>query len=95
MFEHRDLHWGNVLVKETKEIKQVQFILDGDIFEVNTEGVVTNIIDFSLSRLTMNDATIFSDKTNDPTLFTAKVKIDLDVKIHMICVMITYGIWSF
>ena len=74
-FEHRDLHWGNVLVKETKEVKQVQFILDGDTFEVDTEGVVTNIIDFSLSRLTMNDATIFSDKTNDPTLFTAKVKL--------------------
>jgi len=74
-FEHRDLHWGNVLVKETKEVKQVQFILDGDTFEVDTEGVVTNIIDFSLSRLTMNEATIFSDKTNDPTLFTAKVKL--------------------
>ena len=32
-FEHRDLHWGNVLVKETKE-KFVNFTLGGDTFQV-------------------------------------------------------------
>ena len=72
-FEHRDLHWGNVLVKETKNVK-VDFYLNGDVYEVYTEGVVSNIIDFSLSRLTVGGSTIFSDKTSDPTLFTAKGK---------------------
>jgi len=72
-FEHRDLHWGNVLVKETKTSK-VQFHLNGDVYEVFTEGVTSNIIDFSLSRLTVGGSTIFSDKTSDPTLFTAKGK---------------------
>ena len=72
-FEHRDLHWGNVLIKETRE-QLVQFTLNGDLYEVDTEGVTTNIIDFSLSRLTTNGITIFSDKTTDPTLFTAKGK---------------------
>ena len=72
-FEHRDLHWGNILIKETKTSK-IEFRLDGDLFEVATEGVETNIIDFSLSRLTSQGITIFSDKTQDPTLFTAKGK---------------------
>ena len=69
-FEHRDLHWGNVLVKETKE-KEVQYRLAGDTFTVDTEGVSISIIDFSLSRLSTGGHTIFSDKTTDPTLFTA------------------------
>merc|ERR1719466_701918 len=43
MFEHRDLHWGNVLVKETTD-KYVQFTLAGDIFQVETGGVETSII---------------------------------------------------
>lgn len=50
------------------------FRLNGDLYEVDTEGVTTNIIDFSLSRLTTDGVTIFSDKTTDPTLFTAKGK---------------------
>ena len=35
-FEHRDLHWGNVLVKEVKGTKVCEFKLDGDIFKVHT-----------------------------------------------------------
>ena len=35
-FEHRDLHWGNVLVKEVKGDKQCEYKLDGDIFKVHT-----------------------------------------------------------
>ena len=72
-FEHRDLHWGNVLIKETND-KVAHFRLNGDLYEVDTEGVTTHIIDFSLSRLTTDGVTIFSDKTTDPTLFTAKGK---------------------
>ena len=35
-FEHRDLHWGNVLVKEVKGVKVCEFRLDGDLFKVHT-----------------------------------------------------------
>ena len=34
-FEHRDLHWGNVLVKEVKGVKVCEFRLDGDLFKVH------------------------------------------------------------
>lgn len=72
-FEHRDLHWGNVLVKETKE-KFVQFIVDGDVYQVETHGVMTTIIDFSLSRLFSreDDCIVYKNLRQDPTLFTAK-----------------------
>eukprot|EP00092_Neocalanus_flemingeri_P038433 GFUD01041840.1.p1 GENE.GFUD01041840.1~~GFUD01041840.1.p1 ORF type:complete len:1113 (-),score=288.64 GFUD01041840.1:486-3824(-) len=72
-FEHRDLHWGNVLIKETSE-KFVNFTLAGDTYQVETGGVTTTIIDFSLSRLSMDKVTIFNDLSQDPSLFTAKGK---------------------
>lgn len=46
----RDLHWGNILVKNTKQ-KQSEFILNGAVHSINTRGVHVNIIDYSLSRL--------------------------------------------
>lgn len=51
MFEHRDLHWGNVLVKRTK-CKKISYKLDGEIVRVKSAGVFVSIIDFTLSRLT-------------------------------------------
>ena len=72
-FEHRDLHWGNVLVKETTQ-KTVDFTLGGDTYQVETGGVLTTIIDFSLSRLTMDKVIIFNNLSEDPSLFTARGK---------------------
>lgn len=46
----RDLHWGNILVKTTKE-KENSFILNDTVYSVETRGVHVNIIDYSLSRL--------------------------------------------
>jgi serine/threonine-protein kinase haspin len=37
-FEHRDLHWGNVLVSQTTE-KNVAFKLCGKEYTVPTKGV--------------------------------------------------------
>ena len=48
-FEHRDLHWGNILVSKTANSCQC-FVLDGQNFEIATDGVVATIIDFTLSR---------------------------------------------
>merc|ERR1712059_80348 len=72
-FEHRDLHWGNVLIRETKE-KMVSFKLGGDTYQVTTEGVSTTIIDFSLSRMEVEGNIIFNNLALDPDLFKAKGK---------------------
>ena len=51
MFEHRDPHWGNVLIKRTK-CKKVHYKLGGDDICVKSAGVFVSIIDFTLSRPT-------------------------------------------
>jgi len=50
-FEHRDLHWGNVLIQKTSE-PTLTYMLDGSPVSVDTHGVKVTIIDFTLSRLT-------------------------------------------
>jgi len=49
-FEHRDLHWGNVLVKPTT-CTQFNYTLQGKPFSIESHGVKVAIIDFTLSRL--------------------------------------------
>ena len=49
-FEHRDLHWGNILVKSTKAAHQ-NYVLMGQDMEVESHGIRACIIDFTLSRL--------------------------------------------
>lgn len=50
--EHRDLHWGNVLVRRTEE-QFIKSILDGRRKVVESHGVHVSIIiiDFTLSRI--------------------------------------------
>ncbi|KAM4751380.1 uncharacterized protein haspin isoform 2-T2 [Anableps anableps] len=67
-FEHRDLHWGNVLVKTTRE-KKGSFFLDGTAHCMETKGVLVRIIDYSLSRLEIDDLTVSCDISNDEELF--------------------------
>ncbi|XP_014887802.1 uncharacterized protein haspin isoform X1 [Poecilia latipinna] len=67
-FEHRDLHWGNVLVKATRE-KTGTFLLDGEAHSMETKGVLVRIIDYSLSRLEIDDLTVSCDISNDEELF--------------------------
>ena len=50
-FEHRDLHWGNVLIQRTSE-STLNYMLGGASISVDTHGVRVTIIDFTLSRLT-------------------------------------------
>ncbi|KAJ0033092.1 hypothetical protein NQD34_000199, partial [Periophthalmus magnuspinnatus] len=67
-FEHRDLHWGNVLVKVTKQ-KTAEFILNGTVHSLDTKGVLVRIIDYSLSRLEIDELTVSCDISNDEELF--------------------------
>ncbi|TSO98519.1 Serine/threonine-protein kinase haspin [Bagarius yarrelli] len=67
-FEHRDLHWGNILVKNIKE-KHNQFILNDSVHSIETRGVHVNIIDYSLSRLEIDGLTVSCDIANEEELF--------------------------
>ena len=50
-FEHRDLHWGNVLLKPCGVDETKHATLNGVQLVYPTRGVDVNVIDFTLSRL--------------------------------------------
>jgi len=67
-FEHRDLHWGNVLIKRTRT-RQKQARLSGVELNMQTSGLDVTIIDFTLSRVTAEDGDVYCDLNADPELF--------------------------
>lgn len=69
-FEHRDLHWGNILVVPTAE-KTFKFILNGKPIEIRTHGVKATIIDYTLSRLVYKECCLYQNLADDPELFEA------------------------
>lgn len=70
-FEHRDLHWGNVLLKKTS-LKELQYTLNGKTSTIPTRGIQVNIIDYTLSRLERDGIVVFCDISMDEDLFTGE-----------------------
>ncbi|KAL4575079.1 hypothetical protein LXL04_021920 [Taraxacum kok-saghyz] len=67
-FEHRDLHWGNILLNRNG-CKKLEFVIDGKKMQVSTHGLVASIIDFTLSRINTGEDILFLDLSLDPGLF--------------------------
>ncbi|XP_050223094.1 serine/threonine-protein kinase haspin homolog [Mercurialis annua] len=67
-FEHRDLHWGNILLSRNGSTT-VQFLLEGKPISVKTYGLAISIIDFTLSRINTGEDILFLDLSSDPYLF--------------------------
>ncbi|XP_036125377.1 serine/threonine-protein kinase haspin [Molossus molossus] len=70
-FEHRDLHWGNVLLKKTS-LKEVHYTLNGKTGTIPTRGLQVSIIDYTLSRLERDGIVVFCDISMDEDLFTGE-----------------------
>lgn len=81
-FEHRDLHWGNILVARTKE-KSLTFRLNGKDVTVLTHGIKATIIDYTLSRIVYKNCCLFQDLASDPELFEAKGDYQYDIYREM------------
>ncbi|GMJ11734.1 Haspin-related gene [Hibiscus trionum] len=67
-FEHRDLHWGNILLSRNDSVT-MKFILEGKQISFRTYGLSVSIIDFTLSRLNTGENILFLDLSQDPYLF--------------------------
>lgn len=67
-FEHRDLHWGNILVTSTTE-RTITFYLNAKPIEVQTHGIKATIIDYTLSRIEYNNCCLYQNLAADPELF--------------------------
>ncbi|KAJ6648322.1 Serine/threonine-protein kinase haspin like [Pseudolycoriella hygida] len=70
-FEHRDLHWGNILLSPIDE-KFVTFKLNGNTQQIPSEGVKLTIIDYSLSRMLSDGIVLYNDVSNNEGLFMAE-----------------------
>ncbi|XP_067940981.1 uncharacterized protein [Watersipora subatra] len=85
-FEHRDLHWGNVLIaQDSTPSITYKFHSTGQQFayKVDTSGIRVNIIDFTLSRLRKDNETIHFDLADDETLFQGVGDYQFDVYRQM------------
>ncbi|KAI3958120.1 hypothetical protein MKW98_020762 [Papaver atlanticum] len=67
-FEHRDLHWGNILLTR-RGVETEKFVLEGRQMRARTFGLSISIIDFTLSRINTGEAIHYLDISNDPELF--------------------------
>ncbi|XP_075520586.1 serine/threonine-protein kinase haspin homolog isoform X1 [Primulina tabacum] len=67
-FEHRDLHWGNILLSR-KDSATLQYILEQRKIQVKTFGLLVSIIDFTLSRINTGEDILFLDLSSDPEIF--------------------------
>ncbi|KAK9801322.1 hypothetical protein WJX73_003144 [Symbiochloris irregularis] len=69
-FEHRDLHWGNLLIKRTS-VHTHMYRLRGVDVKVVSNGVEVTLIDFTLSRLRTGKGqdVQFCNLNDDPALF--------------------------
>ncbi|KAL1138200.1 hypothetical protein AAG570_009892 [Ranatra chinensis] len=82
-FEHRDLHWGNVLVSKTLK-SSISCILNGQTYDLKTEGVKATIIDYTLSSITTNGGSrVYNDIGMSPDIFTATGDYQFDIYRHM------------
>ncbi|XP_003706658.3 haspin isoform X1 [Megachile rotundata] len=77
-FEHRDLHWGNILISPTNE-SHVYYKLGRKNIKLISKGVQVSIIDFTLSRVTYQGCSVFNDLALDPTLFTAQGEYQFEI----------------
>ncbi|XP_077167540.1 serine/threonine-protein kinase haspin [Paroedura picta] len=81
-FEHRDLHWGNILLKKTT-LKELSFKLGGETRTLPTQGVLVNIIDYTFSRLEKDGLTVYCDLSTDEEVFQGRGDYQFDIYRQM------------
>ncbi|XP_076665515.1 haspin [Andrena cerasifolii] len=77
-FEHRDLHWGNILISPTSE-SHVHYKLGQQKIVLASKGVKVSIIDFTLSRVRYQGCSVYNDLASDPALFTAQGEYQFEI----------------
>ncbi|KAG8079584.1 hypothetical protein GUJ93_ZPchr0007g3371 [Zizania palustris] len=95
-FEHRDLHWGNILLDRDEMPNKNQtmtFTIQGKRMCTRTFGLNISIIDFTLSRINTGDAVLFLDLSADPALFEGP-KQDKQAETYRKMKRITKDYWE-
>ena len=90
-FEHRDLHWGNILIDKSGEDEILEKLLDNlnledsgkELMDGGWGGVKVTLIDYTLSRARVNDLVgqVAHYGFEDETLFEGKRITLLDMRL--------------
>ncbi|CAN6469630.1 unnamed protein product [Victoria cruziana] len=91
-FEHRDLHWGNILLSHTSD-ETVEFVFKEQKLQARTFGISISIIDFTLSRMNSGNSILFMDLSSDPALFEGP-KGDKQSETYRKMLEVTHGCWE-
>ncbi|KAK9369679.1 hypothetical protein V1509DRAFT_618787 [Lipomyces kononenkoae] len=76
-FEHRDLHWGNIVLHRPETVTDMMANLSlGD--EDSDINVKATIIDYTLSRAKCSDELVYT-RLDDPALYTGKGDYQFDI----------------
>jgi len=79
-FEHRDLHWGNILIDRVKDKKKSLFVLvEGSEYEIASCGLIVTIIDFTLARMLSEGCVVYTDLSEEDVLFKGEGDPQFDV----------------
>ncbi|VAH43354.1 unnamed protein product [Triticum turgidum subsp. durum] len=95
-FEHRDLHWGNILLARDEMSNKdhtMSITLQGKRIRARTFGLTISIIDFTLSRINTGNAILFLDLSEDPDLFKG-AKGDKQAETYRKMKQITKECWE-
>ncbi|CAK9298063.1 unnamed protein product [Gordionus sp. m RMFG-2023] len=84
-FEHRDLHAGNVLIKNIPRDTNLLYKGFGKLKDIliPSSGIQISIIDFTLSRMTIDGTIHFRDLSKEAELFTGEGDYQFDIYRHM------------
>lgn len=73
-FEHRDLHFSNICVKHRRKEAVDEYLLAPSVSQVEV-----TLIDYTLSRATLEDGTIIANDMNDDCLFQGDNDLQFDI----------------
>ncbi|KAF9159394.1 hypothetical protein DFQ26_006585 [Actinomortierella ambigua] len=90
-FEHRDLHWGNILVTQTSEpsvqletrllSSRGKYAAPGPVMILPTFGIRVQVIDYTLARVNTGHGkqALFMDLEDDQELFEGEGDLQFDI----------------
>lgn len=96
LYEHRDLHVSNILIKKTSK-NTIPFTLEGNRYNIVTNGVKATIIDATFSRLTHNGKVYYRDLTSTLRAYGSKktpTRMSLQNRSYRQMVHVTRNNWE-
>lgn len=96
MYEHRDLHVSNILIKKTSS-SLIPFVLSGKRYNILSNGIKATIIDATFSRLSHNGKVYYRDLTSTLRAYGSKktpTKMSLQNRSYRQMVHITKNNWE-